>query len=76
MAERAVRPIGPLLQPLEAAEGASPLARMTVEERSLVSWGTTSAPVYISRDFAANWYWTKHNDSEVFARHRRKRSWL
>jgi error-prone DNA polymerase len=33
MAERAVRPVGPLLEPLEAAEGASPLARMTVEER-------------------------------------------
>jgi len=33
MAERAVRPVGPLLEPLEAAEGRSPLARMTVEER-------------------------------------------
>jgi len=33
MAERAVRPVGPLLEELEAAEGASPLARMTVEER-------------------------------------------
>jgi error-prone DNA polymerase len=33
MAERAVRPVGPLLEQLEAAEGASPLARMTVEER-------------------------------------------
>jgi error-prone DNA polymerase len=33
MAERAVRPVGPLLEHLEAAEGDSPLARMTVEER-------------------------------------------
>ena len=33
MAERAVRQVGPLLEPLEAVEGASPLARMTVEER-------------------------------------------
>jgi error-prone DNA polymerase len=33
MAERAVRPVGPLLDRMEAAEGASPLARMTVEER-------------------------------------------
>jgi error-prone DNA polymerase len=33
MAERAVRPVGPLLEQMEAAEGASPLARMTVEER-------------------------------------------
>jgi error-prone DNA polymerase len=33
MAERAVRPVGPLLEQLEAAEGDSPLARMTVEER-------------------------------------------
>ena len=33
MAERAVRPVGPLLERLEAVEGASPLARMTVEER-------------------------------------------
>src|ERR1022692_82729 len=33
VAERAVRPVGPLLEQLEAAEGASPLARMTVEER-------------------------------------------
>ncbi len=33
MAERAVRPVGPLLERMEAAEGASPLQRMTVEER-------------------------------------------
>ncbi|HTQ53441.1 MAG TPA: error-prone DNA polymerase [Bryobacteraceae bacterium] len=33
IAERAVRPIGPLLDRLEALEGASPLARMTHEER-------------------------------------------
>jgi error-prone DNA polymerase len=33
MAERAVRPVGPLLEQLEVAEGASPLTRMTVEER-------------------------------------------
>jgi len=33
MAERAVRPVGPLLEQLEAVEGASPLARMTVDER-------------------------------------------
>ncbi len=33
MAERAVRPVGPLLETLEAVEGQSPLARMTVEER-------------------------------------------
>ena len=33
MAERAVRPVGPLLERMEAAEGVSPLARMTVEER-------------------------------------------
>jgi error-prone DNA polymerase len=33
MAERAVRPVGPLLEQLEAVEDTSPLARMTVEER-------------------------------------------
>jgi error-prone DNA polymerase len=33
MAERAVRPVGPLLEQQEPAEAASPLARMTVEER-------------------------------------------
>jgi error-prone DNA polymerase len=33
MAERVVRPVGPLLERMEAAEGASPLQRMTVEER-------------------------------------------
>jgi len=33
MTERAVRQVGPLLERLEAVEGASPLARMTVEER-------------------------------------------
>jgi len=33
MAERAVRSVGPLLEQMEAAEGASPLARMTVEGR-------------------------------------------
>ena len=33
MAERAARPVGPLLERMEAAEGVSPLARMTVEER-------------------------------------------
>jgi len=33
MAERAVRPVGPLLEQLEAVEGVSPLERMTVEER-------------------------------------------
>jgi len=33
MAERAVRPVGPLLEQQESAEAASPLARMTVEER-------------------------------------------
>ena len=33
IAERAARPVGPLLEQMEAAEGASPLARMTVEER-------------------------------------------
>jgi error-prone DNA polymerase len=33
MAERAVRPVGPLLEQMEPAEGVSPLARMTVEER-------------------------------------------
>ena len=33
MAERAVRPVGPLLEPLESVERTSPLARMTVEER-------------------------------------------
>jgi len=31
--ERAMRPVGPLLEHMEAAEGNSPLARMTVEER-------------------------------------------
>jgi error-prone DNA polymerase len=33
IAERAARPVGPLLEQLEAVEGVSPLARMTVEER-------------------------------------------
>jgi len=33
MAERALRPVGPLLDRLEPAAGASPLAPMTVEER-------------------------------------------
>jgi error-prone DNA polymerase len=33
MAERAVRPVGPLLERLEAVEGTSPLARMTIDER-------------------------------------------
>ncbi len=33
MAERAARPVGPLLEQVEAAEGASPLARMTTGER-------------------------------------------
>jgi len=33
MAERAVRSVGPLLEPLDTIEGASPLARMTTEER-------------------------------------------
>jgi error-prone DNA polymerase len=33
IAERAVRPVGPLLEQQEPAEAASPLARMTVEER-------------------------------------------
>jgi error-prone DNA polymerase len=33
IAERAARPVGPLLEQLEAAEVDSPLARMTVEER-------------------------------------------
>ena len=32
-AERAVRPVGPLLEQVEAVEGVSPLALMTVEER-------------------------------------------
>src|SRR5581483_10476142 len=33
MAERAVRPVGPLLEPLESVERSSPLERMTLEER-------------------------------------------
>jgi error-prone DNA polymerase len=33
IAERAMRPVGPLLERLEAVEGTSPLARMTINER-------------------------------------------
>ena len=45
MAERAVRPVGPLLEPLETIEGASPLARMTTEERLTADFRGTGVTV-------------------------------
>jgi len=45
MAERAVRPVGPLLERLEAIEGASPLARMTVEERLTADFHGTGVTI-------------------------------
>jgi error-prone DNA polymerase len=45
MAERAVRPVGPLLAPLEALEGASPLARMTTEERLTADYRGTGVNI-------------------------------
>src|SRR5208282_5505349 len=45
MAERAVRPVGPLLEQIEAAESASPLARMTVEERLTSDFRGTGVPL-------------------------------
>jgi error-prone DNA polymerase len=45
MAERAVRPVGPLLEPLETIEGASPLARMTIEERLTVDFHGTGVTI-------------------------------
>ncbi|MGA2591847.1 MAG: error-prone DNA polymerase [Bryobacteraceae bacterium] len=45
MAERAVRPVGPLLERLEAVEGASPLSRMTVEERLTADFHGTGVTI-------------------------------
>ncbi|HLY18064.1 MAG TPA: error-prone DNA polymerase [Bryobacteraceae bacterium] len=45
MAERAVRPVGPLLGELESVEGASPLARMTVEERLVADFHGTGVTI-------------------------------
>ncbi len=45
MAERAVRTVGPLLEELEAAEGSSPLARMTVEERLTADFRGTGVTI-------------------------------
>jgi error-prone DNA polymerase len=45
MAERAVRPVGPLLEPLETIEGASPLERMTTEERLTADFRGTGVTV-------------------------------
>jgi error-prone DNA polymerase len=45
MAERAVRPVGPLLEELEAVEGASPLARMTNEERLAADFHGTGVTI-------------------------------
>jgi len=45
MAERAVRPVGPLLEPLEAVEGASPLARMTTGERLTADFHGTGVTI-------------------------------
>ena len=45
MAERAVRSVGPLLEPLETIEGASPLARMTTEERLTADFRGTGVTV-------------------------------
>jgi error-prone DNA polymerase len=45
MAERAVRSVGPLLEPLETIEGASPLARMTTEERLTADFRGTGVTI-------------------------------
>jgi error-prone DNA polymerase len=45
MAERAVRPVGPLLEQLEAVEGTSPLARMTTEERLVADFRGTGVTI-------------------------------
>jgi len=45
MAEHAVRPVGPLLEPLEAVEGASPLARMTTGERLTADFHGTGVTI-------------------------------
>ena len=45
MAERAVRPVGPLLEPLETIEGASPLERMTTEERLTADFRGTGVTI-------------------------------
>ncbi len=44
-AERALRPAGPLLERLEAAHGASPLAKMTAEERVQADFFGTSVTI-------------------------------
>ncbi len=45
MAERAVRPVGPLLERQEAVEGTSPLARMTTEERLVADFRGTGVTI-------------------------------
>jgi len=45
MAERAVRPVGPLLEQSEAVEGGSPLARMTIEERLVADFRGTGVTI-------------------------------
>ncbi len=45
MAERAVRSVGPLLEPLETIESASPLARMTTEERLAADFRGTGVTI-------------------------------
>jgi error-prone DNA polymerase len=45
MAERAARSVGPLLEPLETIEGASPLARMTTEERLTADFRGTGVTI-------------------------------
>jgi error-prone DNA polymerase len=44
-AERAVRPIGPLLEALESSEGASPLERMTIPERMAADFHGTGMTI-------------------------------
>jgi error-prone DNA polymerase len=45
MAERAVRSVGPLLEPLETLEGVSPLVRMTTEERLTADFHGTGVTI-------------------------------
>ena len=45
LAERAVRHLGPLLEPLETIESASPLARMTTEERLAADFRGTGVTI-------------------------------
>jgi error-prone DNA polymerase len=44
-AQRSIRPVGPLLEPLEEVDGASPLARMNTEERLWADYRGTGLTV-------------------------------